>query len=134
VTDPHNTATPYGVVHSKYRKMIVIKVFAEHCVCVPVYSHCGRGLEGKDPVLSDEYVSIRDVADPNPEPSECAHLPLLAVADKEFRGKIITGKSNVKLSEFCSHRYNVPATIEGMLDRKSFSKQRLFDLVKLISM
>jgi hypothetical protein len=134
VTDPHNTATPYGVVHSKYRKMIVIKAFAEHCVCVPVYSHSGCGLERKDSVVSDEYVSIRDVADPNPEPSESPHPPLLAVGDREFRGTIIAGKSNVKLSEFCSHQYNVPATIEGWLDSKSLSKQRLLELVMLVSM
>ncbi|KAI0395277.1 hypothetical protein F5Y17DRAFT_424520 [Xylariaceae sp. FL0594] len=134
VTDPHNTATPFGVVHSKFRKMIVVKVFSEHCVCVPVYSHRGCGIEGKDAPLWEEYVSIRDVADPSPEACESAYPPLLAVAYKEFRGKIIAGKSNVKLTEFCSHRYDVAATIEGTLDSKSSSTERLLELIKLLGM
>ncbi|KAI8626435.1 hypothetical protein F5Y19DRAFT_488259 [Xylariaceae sp. FL1651] len=131
VTDPHNTATPFGIVHSKYRKMIVIKIFGEHCVCLPIYSHHGQGLEGKQ--FHIEYVSIRDVSDSDPEPAEGPHHRLLAVANAEFCGRIVAGKSNVKLTEFCSHRFNTPATMEGKLDNKSVSMQRLLELVKMTS-
>ncbi|KAI1163385.1 hypothetical protein F5B18DRAFT_672154 [Nemania serpens] len=128
VSDPHQTATPFGVVHSKFRKMIVIKVFGEHCTCVPIYSHNGRGLDGKEYI--SEYVSIRDAFDRSPEPPEGVHVRLLAVADPDFRGRIIAGKSSVKLTEFCSHRYAAPATIEGELDGETFSTIRLLKTVK----
>ncbi|KAI8944676.1 hypothetical protein F4801DRAFT_599437 [Xylaria longipes] len=132
VGDPYNTATPFGIVHSKYRKMVVVKVFGEHCTCVPIYSHNGQGFEGKTHIT--EHVSIRDARDKHPEPPEGIHLRLLAVRNCDFHGKIVRGKSSVKLSELCSHRYSVPATIEGKLEAKdSDSTKRLLDLVKLNS-
>ncbi|TGJ86337.1 hypothetical protein E0Z10_g2403 [Xylaria hypoxylon] len=129
ITDPYNTATPFGIVHSKYRKMIIIKVFGEHCICVPIYSHNGRGLEGKEFIT--EYVSIRDAHDRHPQPPEGLHLRLLAVGNRDFRGRIVAGKSSVKLTEFCSHRYDAPATIEGKIEDEG-SKMRLLDLVKVL--
>ncbi|KAI0442742.1 hypothetical protein F4803DRAFT_550761 [Xylaria telfairii] len=132
VGDPHNTATPFGVVHSKYRKMVVIKTFGEHCICLPVYSHNGQGFQGKTYIT--EQVSIRDAHDRHPEQPEGIHLRLLAVCNRNFRGKIVSGKSSVKLTEFCSHRYDAPATMEGKLEvRHSDSTRRLLDLVKLVS-
>ncbi|KAI1194456.1 hypothetical protein F5X97DRAFT_311161 [Nemania serpens] len=128
VGDPNKTATPFGVVYSKFRKMVVIKVFGEHCLCLPIYSHNGRGLEGKE--FTSEYVSIRDVFDRAPAPSEGMHAKLMAVRGPGWRGKIVTGKSSVKLTEFCSHRYDAPATIEGELDDKTFSTRRLLKLVR----
>ncbi|KAI0536397.1 hypothetical protein GGR58DRAFT_528439 [Xylaria digitata] len=128
VTDPYNTATPFGIVHSKYRKMVVIKVFGEHCICVPIYSHNGRGLEGK--AFITEYVSIRDARDRNPEPPEGLHSRLLAVGNPDFHGKVVAGKSSVKLTEFYSHRYDAPATVEGKIDEDS--KVRLLELVKVL--
>ncbi|KAI1813444.1 hypothetical protein GGS20DRAFT_477069 [Poronia punctata] len=141
VTDPHNTATPFGVVYSKYRKMIVAKTFAEHCVCVPVYSHRGRGLDGKRGDCVDEYVSIRDVADRDPLPVEGnTRFPLLAVGNqggrdgRRTRRCIISGRSEVKVSEMLTHRYATPATIEGFLDVGTDSIERLLDLVRMVSL
>ncbi|KAI1123540.1 hypothetical protein F5Y10DRAFT_269959 [Nemania abortiva] len=128
ISDPYQTATPFGIVYSKFRKMVVIKVFGEHCICVPIYSHNGRGLEGKE--FIKEYVSIRDVSDPKPVVPEGLHMKLLAVANPEFRGKVVSGKSNVKLTEFFSHRFTAPATMEGELDNKSCSTGRLLELVQ----
>ncbi|KAI1424647.1 hypothetical protein F5Y12DRAFT_432170 [Xylaria sp. FL1777] len=130
-TDPYNTATPFGVVHSKYRKMIVVKVFGEHCTCLPIYTHNGRGLEGKDFVT--EYVSIRDAADRYPPPPEGIHTRLLAVSNPDVCRKIVSGKSSVKLTEFYSHRYDSPATIEGELEDESDSKTRLLELMNLFN-
>ncbi|KAI0812881.1 hypothetical protein GGR55DRAFT_677207 [Xylaria sp. FL0064] len=130
-TDPHNTATPFGIVHSKFRKMIVVKVFGEHCTCLPIYSHNGRGLEGKE--FINEYVSIRNATEQNPEPAEGDHPRLLAIGDTTFRRQVVAGKSSVKLTEFYSHRYNTPATMEGRLERSSQSKKRLLELVKSLN-
>ncbi|KAI1292443.1 hypothetical protein F5Y03DRAFT_400418 [Xylaria venustula] len=126
-TDPYNTATPFGIVHSKYRKMIVVKAFGEHCICVPIYSHNCRGLEGKE--FLSEYVSIRNVTDQKHEAPEGPHVRLLAVGNDQFQGRIVSGKSSVKLTEFYSHRYDAPATIEGKLEEDtSLSKKRLLKL------
>ncbi|KAI0425451.1 hypothetical protein F5Y09DRAFT_352256 [Xylaria sp. FL1042] len=130
-TDPHNTATPFGVVHSKFRKMVVVKVFGEHCTCLPIYSYNGRGLEGKGFIT--EYVSIRDAKEKYPEPPEGLHPMLLAVGNKDFRGQVVAGKSTVKLTEFYSHRYDAPATMEGRLEWTSQSKRRLLELVKFLN-
>ncbi|KAI1354824.1 hypothetical protein F5Y01DRAFT_329488 [Xylaria sp. FL0043] len=130
-TDPHNTATPFGIVHSKFRKMVVVKVFGEHCTCLPIYSHNGRGLEGKE--FINEFVSIRNATERNPEPAESSHRMLLAIGDETFRRPVVAGKSSVKLTEFYSHRYDTPATMEGRLDRLSQSKKRLLELVKSLN-
>ncbi|KAK5636300.1 hypothetical protein RRF57_012012 [Xylaria bambusicola] len=89
------------------------------------------GLEGKDNLI--EYVSIRDAADKYPEEAEGMHNRLLAVGNDDFRGKIVAGKSCVKLTELTSHRYDVPATIEGKLEEKeSDSKEELLALVEML--
>lgn len=129
-SDPHQTPTAFGVVYSKFRKMIVIKKFGQHCICVPIYTHNGRGLEGKQFIT--EYVSIRDAADRCPEPPQGLHLKLLAVGNPDFRGKIVAGKSSVKLTEYFSHRFNAPATMEGELDTRSLSTKRLLALVRVL--
>ncbi|KAI1265377.1 hypothetical protein F5Y18DRAFT_386335 [Xylariaceae sp. FL1019] len=123
--DPHNTATPYGIVHSKYRKLIVLKRFGNHCICVPIYSHCGRGLDEKE--FLDEYVSIRDLNDHDPAPTEGEYEELLAVSNSK-RGLVVKGKSCVHLTETYCHKFDAPATMEGWLDDRSFSTCRLLDL------
>ncbi|GAP88234.1 hypothetical protein SAMD00023353_3000250 [Rosellinia necatrix] len=131
VSDPYHTATPFGAIHSKYRKMVVAKVFGEHCVCLPIYSHNQQGLDGKE--FLAEYISIRDAHDPEPEVAEGVHQRLLAIRNRDFHGKIVSGRSSVKLTEFYSHRYDVPATMEGKLESTSLSTERLLDLVAYFS-
>ncbi|OTA61521.1 hypothetical protein K449DRAFT_395585 [Hypoxylon sp. EC38] len=130
--DPNLTATPFGTVNSKFRKMVVIRIFGEHIQCLPIYTHNGRGLEGKE--FPREYVSIRNLDDSRPAPDEGPHLGLRASRDSQYRGTFITGRSVIKLTEIYSHRYESQATIEGKLDIYSDSKQRLLELVRLISM
>ncbi|KAI1490297.1 hypothetical protein F5X96DRAFT_679183 [Biscogniauxia mediterranea] len=131
VEDPNLTATPFGTICSKYRKMVVLKTFGEHCSCAPIYTHNGLGLQGKQ--FPDEFVSIRDVADPRPEPAEGRHGRLLAEKYSTYTGTGIKGKSVVKLTETHSHRYDAPATIEGILEPKSLSKGRLLEMVKMMT-
>ncbi|KAI1823510.1 hypothetical protein F4861DRAFT_317411 [Xylaria intraflava] len=129
VADIHNTATPYGIIHSKYRKLVVVKRFGEHCLCVPIYSNNGRGLEGKK--FLHEWVSIRDVSDKKAEKPEGPNVRLLAVANPGFSGKVVHGKSNIKLSESYCHRFDLPATMEGRLENYwSLSTRRLVELVR----
>ncbi|KAL8797794.1 MAG: hypothetical protein Q9195_000146 [Heterodermia aff. obscurata] len=60
VTIPDNksiTPSEFGLIHTKYRKMIVVACFARHYIAVPLFTHNGRGLVNKK---TNEYVSIRD--------------------------------------------------------------------------
>ncbi|OTB00896.1 hypothetical protein M426DRAFT_26125 [Hypoxylon sp. CI-4A] len=112
--DPHLTATPFGTVYSKFRKMVVVRCFAQHCLYVPIYTFNGKGLDGKD--SQSEYVSIRDKTERNPAPDEGPHKGLRAVRDTHYAGTFIKGRSVIKMTEVCYHRYEAPATIEGRLE------------------
>lgn len=48
-----------GIVHSKYRKCVVIARFATHVIALPIYTHGGQGLANK--WHKDDFVSVRDV-------------------------------------------------------------------------
>ncbi|KAI0888293.1 uncharacterized protein GGS22DRAFT_185672 [Annulohypoxylon maeteangense] len=126
--DPHLTATPFGTLNSKYRKMIVYRVFGEHLQCLPIYTHNGRGLEGKE--FPEEFVSIRDVDDPHPNRDEGPYIGIDARRERGYRGMFIQGKAVVKLTESYTHRYEAPATIEGRVVLHNNCRERLFDLVK----
>ena len=54
----HTTASMFGAIHTKCRKMIIVGLYADHYTAVPVYTHNGRGLAGKKKPL--EFVSVRD--------------------------------------------------------------------------
>ncbi|KAJ2906497.1 hypothetical protein MKZ38_001478 [Zalerion maritima] len=68
--EPFASRTRYGEVYSKLRMMVVTEVYENHCVCVPIYSHRGKGIAGKKPGKGYETVSIRDADDPDPELEE----------------------------------------------------------------
>lgn len=127
--DPNLTASPFGTICSKYRKMVVVNTFAEHCTVLPIYTHNGRGLDGKEFV--DEFVSIRDRNDRRPAPKEGPYAALHAVRDATFKGTFIGGRACVKLTEICSHRYDCMATFEGRLEEDSI--KRLLDLLKVVT-
>ncbi len=46
-----------GVIHTKFRKFIVVALFDDHYLAVPLYSYKGDGLIEKK---ADEYISIQD--------------------------------------------------------------------------
>ncbi|KAI0386303.1 hypothetical protein F5Y04DRAFT_268359 [Hypomontagnella monticulosa] len=128
IDDPNLTATPFGTVHSKFRKMIVLREFGEHVQCIPIYTHNGNGLQKKE--NHHEYVSIRDINDESPEPDEGPNPGILACRNINYHKTFIKGKAVVKVTEIYSHRYDAPATIEGRVDVDSDSQQRLFALAR----
>ncbi|KAI1763397.1 hypothetical protein GGR53DRAFT_467433 [Hypoxylon sp. FL1150] len=77
--DPSLTASPYGSIFSKFRKVVVIKLFGGHCFVLPIYTHNGNGLDGKKHI--EEFISIRDSDDHYPEPAEGYYSALYAKKD-----------------------------------------------------
>ncbi len=52
------TKSDFGSICSKMRPMIAVALFDKHCVTVPLFTHNGRGMDGKK---QDEFVSVRDM-------------------------------------------------------------------------
>lgn len=130
--DPHVSATAFGPVYSKYRRMIVVETYTTHCTCVPIYTHNGRGLAFKSAELRRECVSIRDATKSatGHRPSETENGLLIAYrrADVDLgsaaagsAGNWIDDRSSVHFCEVVSHRYTDRALIEGRLNYESMA-------------
>ncbi|KAM0202262.1 hypothetical protein ACHAPA_000072 [Fusarium lateritium] len=127
-TGNYNTAVSgFGAVYSKYRKMVILETWADHVVCLPMYSYNGRGLENRQGMV-DEYIDIRDADEEYHEPSDTPHEPLLAFRAKEWAGKntFISGKTVIKLTEKTTHNMFQKCSVEGKIERAHF--QRLYKL------
>ncbi|SPJ70829.1 uncharacterized protein FTOL_00557 [Fusarium torulosum] len=127
-TGNYNTAVSgFGAVYSKYRKMVILETWADHVVCLPMYSYNGQGLENRQGMV-DEYIDIRDADQEYHEPSDTPHEPLLAIRSKDWAGKntFISGKTVIKLTEKTTHNMFQKCSVEGKLERAHF--QRLYKL------
>ncbi|KAG8671343.1 hypothetical protein FPOAC2_04680 [Fusarium poae] len=121
-TQDYNTGvSAFGAVYSKYRKMIVIECWAEHVVCLPIYSYNGKGLERRRGMAA-EYMDIRDTDDKRPAPGDTCDKPLLAIRDDSWAGRntFIAGRSVVKLTERAVHLVFQKCSIEGKVEWTDF--------------
>lgn len=112
------TATTFGTVYSKYRKMVVLTMSKEgdSCTVLPIYSNNGKGLRNKR--AKDEWMAIRDKADSNVQPSESCHKLIFAVRNESYGpANFISGTSNIHLTEAITHKFRNPVTFEGCLSQ-----------------
>lgn len=109
----------FGVVYSKYRKLIVVEEWAQHVVCIPLYSYNGRGLSGREG-LACEYFDVRDADDPDPEAGD-TFLTLTAVRDWGWprENTFIEGRTVAKLTEKITFYRTDKCSIEGRIDQES---------------
>ncbi|RSL50368.1 hypothetical protein CEP53_008832 [Fusarium sp. AF-6] len=109
----------FGIVYSKYRKLIVVEEWTQHVVCIPLYSYNGRGLAGRE-ALACEYFDVRDVDDPEPARGD-TFLTLKAVRDEEWskENTFIEGRTVAKLTEKITFYRNNKCSIEGRLEEES---------------
>lgn len=121
--DINRGATVCGVVYTKTRLMVVVKNHAIHSVCVPLYSHGGKGLAGKSPEAKEEFIAVQNVWS-NWAP-ENGHRALLAASQTSQAFKDM---SYVKFTELRSHSYGTMCGLAGKLDDASTS--RLLTLVR----
>ncbi|KAI4233220.1 MAG: hypothetical protein L6R40_007143 [Gallowayella cf. fulva] len=78
VADKHRTESIYGPIYTKIRHMIVLALYEDHYIAIPLFTHNGNGLEKK--IKKDEFVSVRDFRDMNPISPLSSHRPLQIVA------------------------------------------------------
>ncbi|KAI8721976.1 hypothetical protein NCS52_00340400 [Fusarium sp. LHS14.1] len=111
----------FGIVYSKYRKLIVVEEWEEHVVCIPLYTYNGRGLAGRED-LACEYFDVRDVDDPNPEKKD-TFCTLMAIRDKKWPKKntFIEGRTVAKVTEKITFYRTNKCSIEGWIAQESFS-------------
>ncbi|KAL6361843.1 hypothetical protein LRP88_05321 [Fusarium phalaenopsidis] len=111
----------FGIVYSKYRKLIVVEEWAQHVVCISLYSYNGRGLAGRE-ALACEYFDVRDVDDPDPERGD-TFCTLMAVRDKDWprENTFIEGRTVAKVTEKITFYRTDRCSIEGRIDQESLS-------------
>lgn len=122
--DKYTTDSKYGTIHTKYRKFIVLALFKNHYLAMPLYTHNGRGLEGK--LQPDEYVSVQDHRDTAPFTKLSSHEPLVTAQINAGIGPFHP-KTTAHLTYLVPRNYDVPVVHEGFLDNKSLtSLNKLF--------
>ncbi|MCJ1223949.1 hypothetical protein MMC12_000592 [Toensbergia leucococca] len=123
VAGNYTTNTTYGPVHSKCRKMIIVALYEDNYVCLPLYTHNGRGLQSK--ANPDEFVSIKD----HRMKGEFTRLSKHQVAVTEKLHPDIHPfhlKSTAHLTYPVSRQYSLPVIVEGELH--NLSTQGLIEL------
>lgn len=124
--DPNHSLTGFGPVLSKYRKMVVVEVWNEHCICIPMYSYGGKGItNNRSRSASSEYVDIRDINDEDgQELTQTEHPPLLGMRDNDWpcTNAFINKSSILKVTETIPHHFNQRCSIEGRLRDEDVSR------------
>ena len=120
IADEYRTESKFGPICSKYRKMIVVVLYRDHYVAIPVYSHNGRGSEKR--IDADELVSVQDHRlPPAVYQTQSPHTPLVTE-------QINTGvdlwhiKSAAHFTYPVSRKYNLPVIVEGTIGQVSLAK------------
>ncbi|KAM0439956.1 hypothetical protein ACHAPT_001056 [Fusarium lateritium] len=105
----------FGVVYSKYRKLIIVEEWTQHVVCIPLYTYNGLGLAGRESSAC-EYFDVRDVDDPNPERGD-AFSTLFAVRGGEWprENAFVEGRTVAKLTEKITFYRTGKCSIEGSI-------------------
>ncbi|KAI9718790.1 MAG: hypothetical protein M1812_003964 [Candelaria pacifica] len=121
ITDNTRTDTAHGPICTKYRKMIVIALHHDHCIAIPLFTHNGNGLEGKE--RPDEFVSVRD--------HRAKYIPAFIPLSKhqalstEIMNpgvELLDAKCTAHITYPISRRYDLPIIQEGTLSKVSITR------------
>ncbi len=119
----YRSETKFGAVFTKYRKMIVLALFEDHYLAIPLFTHNGNGLAYK--ANPDEFVSIHDHRRPGASVKQSNHAPLRTEVLNEGI-QFFDVKSTAHVTYALSRRYDLPIVFEGFLSKPSTN--RLVDL------
>ena len=118
IKDKSRSESIYGTVFTKYRKMVVVALYQNHYIALPIYTHHGKGLQGK--AEPDEYVSIKDHRSPGSFTTLTKHRALVT---ENLNSGIdpYHPKATTHLTYPVSRKYEAPVTLEGNLDKPSIA-------------
>ena len=104
--------------------MIVVACYTQHYTAIPLFTHNGRGLVGKNP---DEYVSVRDYRSKD-HFNELSHHGTLLTKFLNEQIYLFDPKSTAHFTYPLSRRYDLPCVYEGYLEPASTRRLvKLFD-------
>ncbi|KAI4139089.1 MAG: hypothetical protein L6R39_006472 [Caloplaca ligustica] len=119
ITDRNRTNSAYGPLCSKHRKMIVLSLYQDHYIAIPLFTHNGNGLTYKS--NPDEFVTVRDHRAQVRAPQQSGHEPL--ETEIMHRGiDLFDPKSTAHVTYTLSRRYELPVVMEGRLTASSLNK------------
>ncbi|KAL9000728.1 MAG: hypothetical protein Q9169_000764 [Polycauliona sp. 2 TL-2023] len=116
VLDKHRTPSAYGTIFTKVRHMIVLALYEDHYIAIPLFTHNGTGLDKK--VRKDEFVSIRDNRDKNPIPPLSKHKPL-RIENVNAGVALFDPKSTAHITYQLARKYDLPIIPEGSIAQDS---------------
>ncbi|KAL9603825.1 MAG: hypothetical protein Q9219_000934 [cf. Caloplaca sp. 3 TL-2023] len=126
VMDRNRTESRYGPICTKYRKMIVLSLFEDHYLAIPLFTHNGKGLQNKSKPA--EFVSVQDHRNKKEVPWQSSHRPLMTEQINEGID-LFDEKSTAHITYGLPRKYDLPVIKEGRLLKKSVN--RLIALYKL---
>ncbi|KAL9013343.1 MAG: hypothetical protein Q9173_001968 [Seirophora scorigena] len=112
IADYSRTESRFGTICSKARKMIVLAMYEDHYLAVPLFTHNGNGLQYKN--RPREFVSIRDHRARSRPPPQNDHPPL----ETEFIYRGIDPfdpMSAAHVTYVLPRRYELSVIMEGRL-------------------
>lgn len=118
LADKYRTDSKFGTIFTKYRKMIVVALYHDHYVAVPLYTHNGRGLEKKP--KPDEFVSVQDHRVPGAFKALSVHQPVVTEQINDGVNKFHP-KSTAHFTYPVSRKYGLPVIVEGQVRRVSLA-------------
>ena len=123
LADRYTTESKFGLIHSKYRKMIVVGLYDNHYLALPLYTHNGNGISRK--AKPDEFVSVHDHRSLEPFTKQTRHSPLVTGEMNEGINPI-DPQSCAHITHPMARKYDLPLVVEGYLNKESTG--RLWDL------
>ena len=120
---PYVSEWSSGYVYTKVRPFIVVALLNSHYLAVPLYTHNGTGIGKKDP---NEYIYVHDKVRAEPgvscpqHPNKKGWEALSAVIDRHDTN--VPAYESTSCAHFASlvpHRYGLPVSLEGELERPS---------------
>ncbi|KAL8655547.1 MAG: hypothetical protein Q9226_003007 [Calogaya cf. arnoldii] len=124
--DKHRTNSDYGTIYTKCRRMIVLALYQDHYIAIPIFTHDGKGLVHK--AQPEEYVSIKNQGDKSDPPalSKRGHIETEPLAGGVQAFHV---KSTAHVTYALPRRYDLPVKPEGKLTDRSLN--RLLELYNM---
>ena len=122
----YESISAWGNVFTKPRYLIVIALHETEYTCIPLYSHNGEGLRGKER-YRNEFISVRDerrIASDFRAHSD--HEPLVC---KILKDRVLDADTTAWLTHPVARSYDLNLSVCGQLDEASL--KRLVELMML---
>ena len=117
------TESNWGPVHSKFRPMIVVALYRDHYIVVPLFTHQSRGISNPR-YQKDDWISVKDHRTTECE-QQSSHAPL-TTSTLERDVPIFHPKSAAHVTAPASRSYTALCKMQGQLTQNSIF--RLLDL------